>query len=96
MVFVCILTLMRSHAYAHPMPIPASCANEAFKLVTSCATHLNNYMMYAGDVGVYTYTFELERKEDCPVCGMFSLKLALARDCTLQELIDRVKDLPEL
>ena len=53
--------------------IAASCCSEALKIVTSCAPSLGvpgtaNYMMYTGDDSVYTYTFEHERKPDCPVC----------------------------
>ena len=28
-----------------------------------------NYMMFNGTDGLYVYTFEYERKEDCLVCG---------------------------
>jgi len=49
--------------------VAAACANEAFKVATSCSLYLNNYMMYMGGTGIYTYTFEYEKKEDCPVCG---------------------------
>ncbi len=41
--------------------IAASCANEAFKFATNASGFLNNYMMYNGGAGVYTYTFEYER-----------------------------------
>lgn len=47
----------------------AACANEAYKIATNCASFVNNYMMYVGDQGIYTYTFELQRKEECSVCG---------------------------
>lgn len=49
--------------------IAASCCNEAFKIATSCNPYLNNYMMYTGNDSVYTYTFEHQKKEDCPVCS---------------------------
>lgn len=54
--------------------IAAACCNEAFKIVTGANPSLgipetNNYMMYTGDDSIYTYTFEHEKKDDCPVCG---------------------------
>ncbi|KAJ3208863.1 hypothetical protein HDU67_006508 [Dinochytrium kinnereticum] len=68
--------------------VAAACANEAFKLATNCARTVNNYMMYVGDQGIYTYTFELQRKEECQVCGSESLKLSISPSITLQGLID--------
>ncbi|KAJ3109306.1 hypothetical protein HDU97_007800 [Phlyctochytrium planicorne] len=76
--------------------VAAACANEAFKLATNCAKTVNNYMMYVGDQGVYTYTFELQKKEDCQVCGSGSLKLSLSPKLTLQELIDLLLDKREI
>ncbi|KAJ3290900.1 hypothetical protein HK104_006462 [Borealophlyctis nickersoniae] len=76
--------------------IAAACANEAFKIVTSCAGYLQNYMMYVGDQGVYTYTFSLEKKEECPVCGSTALKLEVNPEAKLQELIDILLDRREI
>jgi ubiquitin-activating enzyme E1 C len=74
----------------------ASCANEAFKLATNCASAVNNYMMYVGGDGVYTYTFELQRKEDCQVCGSGSLKMTMQRSDKLQDLMDALLDKQEV
>ncbi|KAJ3136092.1 hypothetical protein HDU90_003495 [Geranomyces variabilis] len=68
--------------------VAASCATEAFKIATNCATYMNNYMMYVGEQGVYTYTFELQKKDDCPVCGAVAIKIDVPADSTLQDLID--------
>ncbi|CAD6564353.1 MAG: hypothetical protein ASARMPREDX12_002634 [Alectoria sarmentosa] len=75
--------------------IAASCCNEAFKIATSCNPFLQNYMMYSGDEGVYTYTFETERKEDCPVCGNLARNLTVNPDMTLQEFIDSLGERAE-
>ncbi|KAJ1566982.1 hypothetical protein HK405_007664 [Cladochytrium tenue] len=69
---------------------------ECFKLATSCLTTVNNYMMYVGNDGVYTYTFELQRKPECQVCGSESLRLSLPRLATLQDLVDVLLDRQEL
>lgn len=74
--------------------IAASCCNEAFKLATFVAPYLNNYMMYTGDQGIYTYTFELEKKPECPVCGSESSTAHLNKNMTVQELMDWLAEKP--
>ncbi|KAJ3323818.1 hypothetical protein HDV06_001188 [Boothiomyces sp. JEL0866] len=68
--------------------IAASCANEAYKLVTGCAGSMQNYMMYVGDAGIYTYTFALEQKEECPVCGSAYLQIEMDKNKSLQDLME--------
>ncbi|CAO3667986.1 unnamed protein product [Rhizopus stolonifer] len=68
--------------------IAASCCNEAYKLATCVAPHLNNYMMYTGDGGVYTYTFEHQKKAECPVCGNESKVAELDQNITVEQLIE--------
>ncbi|KAI8985087.1 hypothetical protein BDB01DRAFT_788873 [Pilobolus umbonatus] len=75
--------------------IAASCCNEAFKLVTAIANPLNNYMMYTGNEGIYTYTFEHQKKAECPVCGSESMIAELSPTMTIEELIEWLKDKPE-
>jgi len=80
--------------------IAASCCNEALKLLTMANPPLgmpgsNNYMMYSGDEGVYTYTFEHLKKSDCPVCGNLAKKLQLNPTMTLRELIESFAERPE-
>ena len=75
--------------------IAASCCNEAFKIATSTNPYLNNYMMYSGDDGVYTYTFEHQRKPDCPVCGNLAKELEVDGNSTLREFIERLAERAE-
>jgi ubiquitin-activating enzyme E1 C len=80
--------------------IAASCCNEALKLLTATAPALgmpgtNNYMMYSGDEGIYTYTFEHLRKDDCPVCGNLPKKLDVNPNITLGDLIEILAERPE-
>ncbi len=75
--------------------IAASCCNEAFKIATSCNPYLVNYMMYSGDEGVYTYTFEHEQKPDCPVCGNLARNLSVDPNSTLQDFIDSLAERSE-
>ena len=75
--------------------IAASCCNEAFKIITGSNPYLNNYMMYSGDEGIYTYTFEHERKDDCPVCGNLAKPIEVDASWTLQTFIDNLGELAE-
>lgn len=76
--------------------IAASCCNEALKIVTGCNPYLNNYMMYIGEEGVYTHTFEHEQKEGCPVCGNMATDFYANPDWTLAEFIDKLKEKPDV
>ncbi|ANB13059.1 NEDD8-activating protein UBA3 [Sugiyamaella lignohabitans] len=75
--------------------IAASCCNEAFKIVTSCNPYLNNYMMYSGNDSVYTYTFEHQKKESCPVCGSRASPITVDSSQTLEEFLLSLADRPE-
>ncbi|KAL2840689.1 hypothetical protein BJY01DRAFT_218259 [Aspergillus pseudoustus] len=75
--------------------IAAATTSEALKIATSCNPFLENYMMYAGEEGVYTYTFEAEKKSDCPVCGNLARKLTVNGDATLEEFIEMLGERPE-
>ncbi|KAK1768423.1 NEDD8-activating enzyme E1 catalytic subunit [Phialemonium atrogriseum] len=79
--------------------IAASCCNEALKIASNCAPSLgypnDNYMMYSGNDSIYTYTFEHEKKDDCPVCGNLARDLEVDPRSTLQELIESMAIRPE-
>lgn len=82
--------------------VAASCCNEAFKVATNVNPFLGypgteNYMMYTGDDSVYTYTFEHQKKDDCPVCGAGNVArpLQVNPNITLQEFIDGLAERPE-
>jgi len=68
--------------------IAAAEANEAFKIATSASGYLNNYMMYNGVTGVYTYTFEYEKKETCAVCGKPEITFQVSPELKLEEFMD--------
>ena len=68
--------------------IAASCCNEAFKIATSSAAYLNNYFMLIGTEGIYSYTFEHERRPECPVCGGESVDIKISKDWTVDQLIE--------
>lgn len=70
----------------------ASCCNEAFKIATSSAAYLNNYFMLIGTEGVYSYTFEHEKREDCPVCGGAALEISIEREYTVEQLIEKLTE----
>jgi NEDD8-activating enzyme E1 len=82
--------------------IAASCCNEAFKIATASAPCLgapeegaNNYMMYSGDAGIYTYTYSYEKKPDCPVCGNLAKTVQIDGRKTLEEFIELLAERPD-
>ncbi|KAG7092580.1 hypothetical protein E1B28_008925 [Marasmius oreades] len=72
--------------------IAASCCNEAFKIATSSAAYLNNYFMLIGTEGIYSYTFEHEKRNDCPVCGGEALDMTVNFDTTVEQLMEMLMD----
>ncbi|XP_038067977.1 NEDD8-activating enzyme E1 catalytic subunit-like [Patiria miniata] len=72
--------------------IAAQCVTEAFKIASSCCGPLNNYMVFNDTDGLYTYTFEAEKKEDCVACSQVPQVLTLPEDATLQNLIDHLTE----
>jgi ubiquitin-activating enzyme E1 C len=44
--------------------------------------------MLIGTDGVYSYTFEHEKRQDCPVCGGESLEIFISKDWTVERLIE--------
>jgi len=71
--------------------IAAAEANEAFKIATNASGYLNNYMMYNGVTGVYTYTFQYEKKETCPVCGTTEITFQVSPEVKLEEFMDLIQ-----
>lgn len=57
---------------------------------------LDNYMTYSGTVGIYTYTFPLQKRPDCPVCSNEPISIAVSGQLKLEELIDVLKEKPEM
>jgi len=72
--------------------IAASCCNEAFKIATSSAAYLNNYFMLIGTEGIYSFTFEHEKREHCPVCGGEALEISISREWTVEQLIEMLTE----
>ncbi|XP_066996801.2 NEDD8-activating enzyme E1 catalytic subunit [Anabrus simplex] len=70
--------------------IAAVCATEAFKLATSCCMPLNNYMVFNDVEGIYSYTYEAERKEDCLACSQIPKSVEISGNSKLQALISHL------
>ena len=68
--------------------IAASCATEVLKLASSCCVPLNNYMVFNDSDGVYTYTFEAERNDNCVACSQKPKVLYFSPDATLRKVIE--------
>ena len=52
-------------------------------------------MMYTGNEGVYTYTFQHQKKPDCPVCGENSVNVDVNKNWTVEEFIEWLKEKPD-
>ena len=48
--------------------------------------------MLIGTDGVYSYTFEHERRPECPVCGGESVELSINRDWSVDRLIEMLEE----
>ncbi|XP_064604600.1 NEDD8-activating enzyme E1 catalytic subunit-like [Liolophura sinensis] len=68
--------------------ISATCATEVFKIASSCALPLNNYMNFNDVEGIYTYTFEAEKKDNCLVCSQIPQTLSFSDTAKLQDIIN--------
>uniref|UniRef100_A0A8D0AVP3 NEDD8-activating enzyme E1 catalytic subunit n=1 Tax=Sander lucioperca TaxID=283035 RepID=A0A8D0AVP3_SANLU len=68
--------------------IAAACATEVFKIATSAYIPLNNYMVFNDVDGLYTYTFEAERKENCSACSQVPQDLQFSPSAKLQEVLE--------
>ncbi|XP_074861674.1 NEDD8-activating enzyme E1 catalytic subunit isoform X3 [Carettochelys insculpta] len=68
--------------------IAAVCATEVFKIATSAYIPLNNYLVFNDVDGLYTYTFEAERKENCAACSQLPQNIEFPPSAKLQEVLD--------
>ena len=67
---------------------------EVFKLATSCANPLNNYMVFNDSNGIYTYAYEAERKEDCVACCNKARPIEMSKEAKLQDFIEKLTSDP--
>ncbi|XP_050304229.1 NEDD8-activating enzyme E1 catalytic subunit [Anthonomus grandis grandis] len=74
--------------------IAAVCATEVFKLATSCCSPMNNFMVFNDVDGIYTYTYEAEKKENCTVCSNIP-QLVTIEDPYKMKLKDLIEHLCE-
>jgi len=68
--------------------IAAACVNEAWKYLGYSSHLLDNYMMFNGTTGVYSYTYRTEKKQDCLVCCREVKKMEISSTSTLQALLN--------
>jgi len=74
--------------------IAAACANEVFKLATSCCSPMNNYMVFNDADGVYTYVYEQEKNPNCLACSNKPQRLKFPPSTKLQQIIDHLINNP--
>ena len=78
--------------------ISAACVAEALKLLTFCSQTLNTYFMFMGSHGVYTSSFEYQKKDDCLVCSDSAVPMlfTLSGSSRLSDLIRALCESPSL
>ncbi|KAJ2952136.1 hypothetical protein O0L34_g4415 [Tuta absoluta] len=74
--------------------IAAACATEVFKLASSCCASMNNYMVLNMSEGVYTYTFNAERRTECVACSNTKRTMDVEPLATLQTIYDELRENP--
>ena len=72
--------------------VAAACALEVVKVMTACAEPLKNYVYFEDTDGIYTFSYEQTRKENCLVCNRGVTKLEVKADDKLQDLLDLLMD----
>nr|XP_053648702.1 NEDD8-activating enzyme E1 catalytic subunit-like [Cherax quadricarinatus] len=72
--------------------IAAACATEVFKLATSACIPMNNYSVFNDTDGIYTYTYEQEKKVDCVACSQVPQELEVQSTEKLQDIIKRLTE----
>ena len=69
--------------------VAAACALEVVKVMTACAEPLKNYIYFEDTDGIYTFSYEQTRKENCLVCNRGVTKLEVGSgEVKLQDLLD--------
>jgi len=73
--------------------VASACTNEALKLATLIYGEMKDYMTYNGNQGIFTYTYQNARKDDCPSCQKIkSVHLDVSSEETLEDLIKRIPE----
>lgn len=72
--------------------IAAACATEVLKLASLCCTTMDNYMVFSDTEGIYTYTYQAEKKEFCIACSRNTTPLVFPADVTLEKVIEHLKE----
>lgn len=70
--------------------VAASCVTEVFKIATSCYQYYNNCLLFNDIDGIYTYIYEVEKKDDCLNCSNVPVTVTFesADSVTLEKLIE--------
>ncbi|KAL6464361.1 hypothetical protein MHYP_G00266780 [Metynnis hypsauchen] len=72
--------------------IAAACGTEVFKIASSAYSTLNNYLVFNDVDGLYTYTFEAEKKENCSACSQVPQDMRFSPSATLQDVLNYLTD----
>jgi len=71
--------------------ISASCANEAFKIVTRIYHQLENFSNYSGAQSCFSFATNNEKNPACLVCGGEALEVHFPGERTLEDFVAYIK-----
>lgn len=75
--------------------IAAACATEVFKIATSCAPYMDNYMVINDSEGIYSFTYAPEKKDNCIVCSGKKEPLNFPENAKLREIVEYLCEDPK-
>ncbi|CAD6185799.1 unnamed protein product [Caenorhabditis auriculariae] len=70
--------------------VAASCALEAFKLLTNTASVIDNYMNFTQIEGVYSGVVHMEKDPNCATCSGGSFLINVSPDDVLEQFMERI------
>lgn len=91
-----LAAMRRSRLRRAPTRSSATTCTPAFAVPLLQADNLLSNRMYTGNEGIYTYTFEHQKKPECPVCGGEAIAITRPAVSTLQDLIDYLLEKQDL
>lgn len=72
--------------------IAAQCSFEAFKFATTAYKNMEDYTMFVQQEGVYSYTYQCQKMDDCLICGKCRKVLNISMEKKLADLLSILKE----
>ena len=76
--------------------IAALCSIEVLKVASNFSLALNNWLNFNNSEGIYTFSYEQEKNENCPSCSRKPKTLPLKSDAKFKDLLTYLSEEPSL